>query len=96
MDVSIPELGGTLDEALARTPEGRWLAAHAQEYGFSFSYPEGKEALTGYLWEPWHLRWVGTWEASDIFRQGYVNPNNSLTLSGYLSKITWRDCSTVR
>ncbi len=41
------------------TTAGQWLAARAQEFGFIISYPAGKEAVTGYKWEPWHLRYVG-------------------------------------
>ena len=41
------------------TPEGRWVAAHAHEYGFIIRYPEGGTSVTGYEFEPWHLRYVG-------------------------------------
>lgn len=41
------------------TAAGTWLAAHAHEYGFIISYPADKEDVTGYKWEPWHLRYVG-------------------------------------
>ena len=41
------------------TPEGRWVAAHAHEYGFIIRYPEGGTGVTGYEFEPWHLRYVG-------------------------------------
>jgi zinc D-Ala-D-Ala carboxypeptidase len=37
----------------------RWLARHAAEHGFVVRYPRGREHLTGYDYEPWHLRWVG-------------------------------------
>lgn len=39
---------------------GRWVAAHAWEYGFILRYPEGKQEITGYRYEPWHVRYVGT------------------------------------
>jgi len=51
---------GSVTPEFADTPEGRWLAAHAGEFGFSLSYPEGQEALTGYVYEPWHFRYIGT------------------------------------
>jgi D-alanyl-D-alanine carboxypeptidase len=38
---------------------GKWVADHAAEYGFIVRYPEGKEAVTGYKYEPWHVRYVG-------------------------------------
>ena len=39
---------------------GEWLAEHCWEYGFIIRYPQGKEAVTGYRYEPWHIRYVGT------------------------------------
>ena len=59
LDVSCPALGGRLDTAFASTAEGRWLAGHAPLYGFILRYPRGREAVTGYPWEPWHIRYVG-------------------------------------
>ncbi len=50
---------GSIDLSFARTPSGRWLAQNAWVYGFSLSYPEGQEGLTGYSWEPWHYRYIG-------------------------------------
>jgi len=41
------------------TPEGQWLAANASTYGFIIRYPSGKDAVTGYVYEPWHVRYVG-------------------------------------
>jgi D-alanyl-D-alanine carboxypeptidase len=41
------------------TAEGRWVAAHAPDYGFIVRYPAGRESLTGYQYEPWHMRYVG-------------------------------------
>ncbi|WP_148061560.1 M15 family metallopeptidase [Cellulomonas sp. PhB143] len=43
----------------AGTPEARWLAQNAYRYGFVVRYPKGAEATTGYVYEPWHLRYVG-------------------------------------
>lgn len=64
---------GTLVET---TPEVNWIAAHAHEYGFIVRYPSGKESVTGYMPEPWHLRYVGD-QASAIYASG-------LTLEEYL------------
>ena len=47
-----------LDENFAETREGRWLAAYAPMFGFILRYPRGKEHITGYAWEPWHIRYV--------------------------------------
>ncbi len=49
---------GSITDDFARTPAGRWLAAHAWEHGFSLSYPEGFEDLTGYRYESWHYRFL--------------------------------------
>jgi zinc D-Ala-D-Ala carboxypeptidase len=49
---------GSITDAFADTRAGRWLAAHAGEYGFSLSYPRDGEALTGYRYESWHYRWI--------------------------------------
>lgn len=49
----------SLEESFADTAEGKWLAAHCWEYGFIIRYPKGKEHLTGYAYEPWHIRYVG-------------------------------------
>lgn len=71
VDLSALSLQWRLSRQLAEAPEGRWLAAHAHEYGFALSYPEDAEAITGYVHEPWHLRYVGvdhaaTWRASGL------------------------------
>ncbi|MGG4264062.1 M15 family metallopeptidase [Peribacillus simplex] len=47
--------------------EAIWLAEHAHEYGFIIRYPEGKENITGYKYEPWHIRYVGIDVATEIF-----------------------------
>ncbi|HIR93720.1 MAG TPA: M15 family metallopeptidase [Candidatus Egerieimonas intestinavium] len=59
LDVSSPEISYELEETFAQTSEGRFLTKHAAFYGFILRYPKGKEAITGYAWEPWHIRYVG-------------------------------------
>ena len=50
----------SVDESYFRnTTEAKWLAAHCAEYGFVIRYPEDKESVTGIIYEPWHLRFVG-------------------------------------
>ena len=49
---------GSITPAFADTAAGRWLAEHAGRFGFSLSYPNGYEALTGYSFEPWHFRYI--------------------------------------
>ena len=70
VDFSSTTVGYELVEAFGSTPEGRWLADHAHEYGFILSYPEGKEAVTGYVYEPWHFRWVGRDLAAEVRASG--------------------------
>lgn len=48
-----------LERAFEKTPEGKWLREHAQDYGFILRYEEGKEEITGIGYEPWHYRYVG-------------------------------------
>lgn len=48
-----------LKQALGTMKEGRWMAENAPEYGFILRYPKGKEDMTGYMYEPWHFRYVG-------------------------------------
>jgi len=58
LDVSCPEIDMELTEAFADTKEGEWLKAYAPLYGFILRYPKGKESITGYAYEPWHIRYV--------------------------------------
>lgn len=64
--------------AFARTRHAAWLAEHAHEFGFIVRYPQDKTHITGYAWESWHLRWVGT----DVSQ--HFTPGSGLTLEEYL------------
>lgn len=46
-------------QRFGKSPEGMWLRDNAHHYGFIMSYPEGAEEQTGYIYEPWHWRFVG-------------------------------------
>ncbi|MED1468575.1 M15 family metallopeptidase [Bacillus salipaludis] len=52
------------------TKEAVWLEKHVAEYGFIIRYPKGKEAITGYQYEPWHIRYVGKEIATKIMDKG--------------------------
>ena len=67
----------TIDDSFAGTPEAIWLEQHAHEYGFIIRYPQGKEHITGYKYEPWHLRYLGVETATSVY-------NSGLTLEEYL------------
>lgn len=50
---------GSITDAFAEHESGIWLAENANKYGFSLSYPQGYEPVTGYRWECWHYRYIG-------------------------------------
>lgn len=54
------------------TREFEWLKENAHKYGFILRYPEGKEYLTGYKYEPWHYRYVGLDAAKYIYENDIV------------------------
>ncbi|GIP51496.1 MULTISPECIES: M15 family metallopeptidase [Paenibacillus] len=66
IDVSGSDGKCAAEDCFGDTEEAKWLAEHASEYGFIIRYPEGKDDITGYKYEPWHLRYVGKEIASDI------------------------------
>ena len=68
-DVTSASAGYSL-EGFEGTPEAAWLAANSWKYGFIISYPEGKEQITGYIFEPWHIRWLGKDEAKRVRDSG--------------------------
>ena len=50
---------GNIEDSYALTDGCKWLNAHSQEYGWSLSFPQGYEDITGYRWECWHFRYIG-------------------------------------
>lgn len=65
------------EEDFKYTDEAKWLKENCTKYGFILRYPEGKERITGYMYESWHFRYIGI-EHSKNFA------NNDLTLEEYL------------
>lgn len=59
VDVSCSRIGCALEESFGETEEGKWLAANCHKYGFIIRYQENKTDITGYSYEPWHIRYVG-------------------------------------
>jgi D-alanyl-D-alanine carboxypeptidase len=57
-----------IEACFGETPEGKWLATNAYKYGFVLRYAQGKEPITGYKYEPWHLRYVGVDLATEMHR----------------------------
>jgi len=48
-----------IDDAFAATPARKWLLENASRFGWSLSFPDGYEEITGYRWESWHYRFIG-------------------------------------
>jgi len=59
VDVTSAAVGWQLSQDFGATPEGVWLHEHLAEFGLALSYPRAMEEVTGYIYEPWHLRYVG-------------------------------------
>lgn len=68
----------TINSSFANTNEGRWLAANCYKYGFILRYPQGKTNETGYIYEPWHFRYVGQELATKLYNNG-----NWITMESY-------------
>lgn len=76
IDVSAQSVNYRLDQSFGDTKEGKWLAKHAHEYGFVIRYPLGKTEVTGYSYEPWHIRYLGKKVATYLY-------DHNLTLEEY-------------
>ena len=59
-----------LETCFGTMPEGQWLANNAHTYGFIIRYPQSKTAVTGYNYEPWHVRYVGKELAAQLQKTG--------------------------
>ncbi len=70
LDIGAASRTCEIQECFGQQPEGVWVRNHAPEYGFIIRYPEGKQASTGYNYEPWHLRYVGKDLARELQRTG--------------------------
>ena len=60
----------TIDDSFANTPEAKWVAEHAHEYGFIVRYPADKTEITGFKYEPWHIRYLGVETATKVYQSG--------------------------
>ncbi|MGP9500914.1 M15 family metallopeptidase [Specibacter sp. AOP5-B1-6] len=70
------------NSCFAETAAGQWVAAHGTEHGFAVRYVPGAENVTGYLAEPWHLRYLGTEVAQDMKARGIHSYEEYLGLPG--------------
>lgn len=55
-----------LKPGFGKTKEGVWLRENSWQYGFILRYPRDKEKITGFSYEPWHIRYVGLDAAREI------------------------------
>lgn len=83
-DIMSDEYTSMDDDSFKNTKAYEWLSQHAAEYGFILRYPEGKEAETGIIYEPWHYRFVGIYYANEI-------KNSGLCLEEYFESKGWLD-----
>ena len=72
MDLGAVPAQCDLDQCFAQTSQGAWLAAHSWEYGFIIRYPDGYTPITGYEYEPWHVRYVGLALAAEMHNTGVM------------------------
>jgi D-alanyl-D-alanine carboxypeptidase len=77
IDVSASTGKCAAEDCFAGTKEAKWLVDHAAEHGYILRYLKGKESITGYQYEPWHIRFVGKEIAKAIMDKG-------ITLEEYL------------
>lgn len=80
MDLTSPSVNNVLTQSFGQTMEGKWIKANAYKFGFIIRYPKGKEHITGYQYEPWHLRYVGKEAAKEI-------SDKNITLEEYFNEI---------
>ncbi len=66
-----------VEQCFATTPEGIWLANNSYKYGFIIRYPQNGQAITGYEYEPWHIRYIGVAAATEMHQ------NHVLTLEQF-------------
>jgi len=79
MDISSETVNYQLVTDFGDTPEGKWVKDNAHQFGFIIRYPKGKEEITKYQFEPWHLRYVGEKAAKEIME-------NNITLEEYFNE----------
>lgn len=58
-----------VEQCFATTPEGLWLANNSYKYGFIIRYPKNGQSITGYEYEPWHIRYIGVSAATEMHNE---------------------------
>lgn len=100
IDVSCASINYSLINSFATTPEGIWLKENSWRFGFILRYPKDKEDITGYAYEPWHIRYVGVPLAyylytNNLTLEEYYGTNCSYS-KNYLASQSLIDTSTER
>lgn len=80
IDITSASMGWGLAQDFADYEDGRWLSENCHKYGYILRYPKGSKKITGYMYEPWHFRYVGKEVAKEIMESG-------LTLEEYLESL---------
>ena len=70
VDISADPLKCALAACFGQTPQGKWLAANAWQFGYLLRYPADKTQITGYEYEPWHFRYIGVSLATEMHNEG--------------------------
>jgi D-alanyl-D-alanine carboxypeptidase len=70
VDVAASPSKCDIQACFGQTPQGIWLAANAYRFGFVLRYPPDKQTVTGYIYEPWHFRYVGLALAAEMKKTG--------------------------
>lgn len=78
------------------TEASDWLKEHCCEYGFIIRFPEGKEASTGYEYEPWHIRYLGKKIATEVTESGLSLEEYLGITSEYPDESTGEDSSETQ
>ena len=84
LSVDIGAVSGvcSLEQCFGSTPEGEWLAANSYKYGFILRYPADKTTITGYEYEPWHFRYVGTELSDEMHKENIQTLEEFFGVSG--------------
>lgn len=69
MDISSKSANLSLEEVFGQVPEGIWVKENAHKFGFIIRYPKEATEITGYSYEPWHIRYVGKEVATEIYEK---------------------------
>lgn len=80
IDVAGADGSCAIMDCFGSKPEAKWLAGNAFKFGYIIRYPQGKEEITGYKYEPWHLRYVGKTIAEEI-------QEGNMTLEEYFNAV---------